>query len=126
MKRIDLERYLREQGCVPYREGVGHSIWFNPAQRKIASIPRHREIKEREQFAQSVNSAKFLSPEATVHLLVVVVISVIQRLFETVTHPLEHHFETLLLHGLIVGSLEPIARRFISQRVSGSWIVYVA
>jgi hypothetical protein len=45
MKRIDLERYLREQGCVPYREGVGHSIWFNPAQRKIASIPRHREIK---------------------------------------------------------------------------------
>ena len=46
MKRLDLERYLREQGCVPYREDVGHSIWLNPAQRKIASVPRHREIKE--------------------------------------------------------------------------------
>jgi predicted RNA binding protein YcfA (HicA-like mRNA interferase family) len=46
MKRIDLERYLREQGCVPYREGGGHSIWLNSAQRKIASVPRHREIKE--------------------------------------------------------------------------------
>lgn len=46
MKRLDLERYLREQGCVPYREGVGHSIWLNPAQHKIVSVPRHREIKE--------------------------------------------------------------------------------
>ena len=46
MKRIDLERYLREQGGVPYRDGGGHSIWLNPAQRKIASVPRHREIKE--------------------------------------------------------------------------------
>jgi predicted RNA binding protein YcfA (HicA-like mRNA interferase family) len=46
MKRIDLERYLREQGCMPYREGGGHSIWLNPAQRKITSVPRHREIKE--------------------------------------------------------------------------------
>ena len=46
MKRIDLERYLREQGCQLYREGSGHSIWLNPAQRKVASVPRHREIKE--------------------------------------------------------------------------------
>ena len=34
MKRIDLDRYLREQGCVPYREGRGHFIWLNPSQRK--------------------------------------------------------------------------------------------
>jgi hypothetical protein len=25
MKRIDLERYLRERGCLLYREGSGHS-----------------------------------------------------------------------------------------------------
>lgn len=46
MKRIDLERYLRGQGCLLYREGSGHSIWLNPSQRKITSVPRHREIKE--------------------------------------------------------------------------------
>jgi mRNA interferase HicA len=46
MKRIDLVRYLRGQGCQLYREGSGHSIWLNPVQRKIASVPRHREIKE--------------------------------------------------------------------------------
>ena len=46
MKLIDLERHLREEGCVLYREGGGHSIWLNPSLRKIASVPRHREIKE--------------------------------------------------------------------------------
>jgi len=46
MKRIDLERYLRGQGCLLYREGSGHSIWLNPSHRKITSVPRHREIKE--------------------------------------------------------------------------------
>ena len=46
MKRIDLERYLRGQGCLLYREGGGHSIWMNPVQHRIASVPRHREIKE--------------------------------------------------------------------------------
>jgi len=46
MKRIDLERHLRGQGCLLYREGGEHSVWFNPSQRKIASVPRHREIKE--------------------------------------------------------------------------------
>ena len=46
MKRIDLERHLHGQGCLLYREGGEHSVWFNPSQRKIASVPRHREIKE--------------------------------------------------------------------------------
>jgi mRNA interferase HicA len=46
MKRIDLERHLREQGCVLYREGGVHSIWLNPSLRKIASVPRQREIKD--------------------------------------------------------------------------------
>jgi mRNA interferase HicA len=34
------------QGCVLYREGGAHSIWFNSTLHKIASIPRHCEIKE--------------------------------------------------------------------------------
>ena len=46
MKLADLERHLRRSACVFYREGGAHSIWFNPANRKIASVPRHREIKE--------------------------------------------------------------------------------
>jgi mRNA interferase HicA len=47
MKLADLERHLRQQGCVLYREGGAHTIWLNPQRRKIASIPRHREIKDR-------------------------------------------------------------------------------
>ncbi|MGB8889077.1 MAG: type II toxin-antitoxin system HicA family toxin [Candidatus Korobacteraceae bacterium] len=46
MKLADLERYLRSQSCVPYREGGSHSVWINPQSRKIASVPRHREIKQ--------------------------------------------------------------------------------
>jgi len=46
MKLADLERHLRQQGCVLYREGGGHTIWLNPQLHKIASVPRHREIKE--------------------------------------------------------------------------------
>ena len=30
MKLAELERHLRHQGCVLYREGGAHSIWFNP------------------------------------------------------------------------------------------------
>ena len=46
MKLADLERHLRREGCAFYREGGGHTIWINPNNRKIASVPRHREIKE--------------------------------------------------------------------------------
>ena len=46
MKLRDLERHLRGQGCVFFREGGAHTVWLNPANRKIASVPRHREIKE--------------------------------------------------------------------------------
>ena len=46
MKLRDLERHLRVQGCVSYREGGAHTVWLNPARRKLASVPRHREIKE--------------------------------------------------------------------------------
>jgi predicted RNA binding protein YcfA (HicA-like mRNA interferase family) len=46
MKLRDLERHLRGQGCVFFREGGAHTAWLNPSNRKIASVPRHREIKE--------------------------------------------------------------------------------
>jgi predicted RNA binding protein YcfA (HicA-like mRNA interferase family) len=46
MKLADLERHLRQQGCVVLREGGAHTVWFNPQRRKITSVPRHREIKE--------------------------------------------------------------------------------
>jgi predicted RNA binding protein YcfA (HicA-like mRNA interferase family) len=46
MKLRDLERHLRERGCVFFREGGAHTVWLNPSNRKIASVPRHREIKE--------------------------------------------------------------------------------
>jgi mRNA interferase HicA len=46
MKLADLDRHLRHYSCVPYREGGSHTVWINPERRKIASVPRHREIKE--------------------------------------------------------------------------------
>jgi mRNA interferase HicA len=45
MKLRDLERHLRGHGCVLFREGGAHTVWLNPSSRKIASVPRHREIK---------------------------------------------------------------------------------
>jgi len=46
MKLADLEWHLRQYSCVLYREGASHSIWLNPKNRKITSVPRHKEIKE--------------------------------------------------------------------------------
>ncbi|MBA2450147.1 MAG: type II toxin-antitoxin system HicA family toxin [Chloroflexi bacterium] len=44
MKRRDLERHLREHGCVPLREGARHSVWENPSTEKRSTLPRHREL----------------------------------------------------------------------------------
>jgi len=46
MKLADLLRYLTANGCTLAREGSNHSIWKNPANGKVTSIPRHREIKD--------------------------------------------------------------------------------
>jgi mRNA interferase HicA len=37
---------LRANGCALAREGGSHTIWKNPANGKVAPVPRHREIKE--------------------------------------------------------------------------------
>ena len=46
MKLRDLERHLREHGCHFEREGGSHTLWKNPANGKVAPVPRHREVKE--------------------------------------------------------------------------------
>ena len=46
MKLRDLEKHLLQHGCVLAREGARHTLWQNPANGKVAPVPRHREIKE--------------------------------------------------------------------------------
>jgi predicted RNA binding protein YcfA (HicA-like mRNA interferase family) len=46
MKRRDLEQKLRIAGCYLKREGSSHSLWINPKNGVVESIPRHAEIKE--------------------------------------------------------------------------------
>lgn len=46
MKRNELLKYLRAQGCKFIREGSRHSWWGNPSQNKRSSVPRHTEIND--------------------------------------------------------------------------------
>ncbi len=45
MKQANLIGYLEQRGCVFIREG-SHTIYKNPVNGKMTSIPRHREVKE--------------------------------------------------------------------------------
>ncbi|RJO74547.1 MAG: type II toxin-antitoxin system HicA family toxin [Myxococcales bacterium] len=47
MKRTALLRHLRKQGCRLAREGAKHSLYFNPAQKRYSTIPRHAEIDDK-------------------------------------------------------------------------------
>ncbi|MBU0702848.1 MAG: type II toxin-antitoxin system HicA family toxin [Chloroflexi bacterium] len=44
MKRHALLKHLKRHGCELLREGSRHSIYWNPANRRTTSVPRHREI----------------------------------------------------------------------------------
>ena len=44
MKRAELVRHRTSQGCELLREGGRHSIYWNPASRNTAAVPRHSEI----------------------------------------------------------------------------------
>ena len=44
MKRSALIRHLRKNGCKFYREGSNHTLYINPTNSKISTIPRHTEI----------------------------------------------------------------------------------
>ncbi|MBU2608908.1 MAG: type II toxin-antitoxin system HicA family toxin [Chloroflexi bacterium] len=45
MKRRDLIGHLRKEGCVLRRQGSKHSVFFNPENGHLATVPRHREIE---------------------------------------------------------------------------------
>jgi mRNA interferase HicA len=44
MKRTELLKLLREDGCTFIREGGRHSWWLNPAQNRRSAVPRRNEI----------------------------------------------------------------------------------
>ena len=46
MKRTDLIRHLESHGCRMLREGAAHTVYVNPTNRKVSTVPRHREINE--------------------------------------------------------------------------------
>lgn len=45
MKRERLIKHLRAHGCELLREGKKHSLFRNPANGNISTVPRHTEIK---------------------------------------------------------------------------------
>ncbi|MEO7962559.1 MAG: type II toxin-antitoxin system HicA family toxin [Gemmatimonadaceae bacterium] len=46
MKRVDLIRHLEAHGCRLLREGGSHSVYLNPANRRVSTVPRHREVND--------------------------------------------------------------------------------
>ena len=46
MKRNKLIRHLNENGCYLLREGSNHSLFFNPINNAISTVPRHSDIKK--------------------------------------------------------------------------------
>jgi len=46
MRRRDLLAHLRTNGCELMREGAKHSVYWNPANRRTSTVPRHTEIGE--------------------------------------------------------------------------------
>ncbi len=44
MKRADFIRYLRHSGCEFVREGAKHSVFWNPGNGLVSTVPRHVEI----------------------------------------------------------------------------------
>ncbi|MBI4285271.1 MAG: type II toxin-antitoxin system HicA family toxin [Chloroflexi bacterium] len=47
MKRHELLKHLKLHGCQFLDEGKRHAIYFNPANRKTSTVPRHIEIPTR-------------------------------------------------------------------------------
>ena len=44
MKKLDLEKHLKDNNCYLYREGGNHAIWKNRNNNKLSSVPRHGEL----------------------------------------------------------------------------------
>ena len=45
MKHRDLLNHLKKEGCILHREGAKHSVFLNPENGHLATVPRHREIE---------------------------------------------------------------------------------
>jgi predicted RNA binding protein YcfA (HicA-like mRNA interferase family) len=45
VKRRDFIDHLKKEGCVFHREGAKHSVFLNPENGHMATVPRHREIE---------------------------------------------------------------------------------
>ncbi|MGA3113659.1 MAG: type II toxin-antitoxin system HicA family toxin [Syntrophobacteraceae bacterium] len=46
MKRSELLKHLRSNGCELLREGGRHSWWWNPGSNKRSAVPRHTEVSD--------------------------------------------------------------------------------
>jgi predicted RNA binding protein YcfA (HicA-like mRNA interferase family) len=46
VKRADLIRHLERHGCQLLREGGAHTVYVNRPERKVSTVPRHREVNE--------------------------------------------------------------------------------
>jgi mRNA interferase HicA len=46
MKHGKLIRYLGKHGAYLLREGAKHSVYYNPENGKISTIPRHSDVKK--------------------------------------------------------------------------------
>lgn len=46
MKRKDLIRHLEKHRCELLREGGNHTVYVNRREKKVSTIPRHKEIDE--------------------------------------------------------------------------------
>ncbi|MBC8234931.1 type II toxin-antitoxin system HicA family toxin [bacterium] len=46
MKRRKLLKHIRRYGCELLREGRKHSVYWNPANRRTSSVPRHTDISD--------------------------------------------------------------------------------
>jgi len=44
MKRNDFLKHLKSNGCILLREGANHTVYFNPANLKQATVGRHQEL----------------------------------------------------------------------------------
>ena len=47
MKRHEFLRHLRVNGCILKREGARHSLYMNPINGVVETVPRHVEIDNR-------------------------------------------------------------------------------
>jgi len=45
VRRRDLLDHLKNEGCILHREGAKHSVFLNPENGHLATVPRHREIE---------------------------------------------------------------------------------